>query len=82
MSDAIDYDWLNTELTVARSSGVAYVDPERWICPTSPCPAVIGKFLIMRDQSHMSATFAAALWRKLESAVLLATAQRTTTLIW
>ena len=82
VSDAIDYDWLNTELTVARSSGVAYVDPERWICPTSPCPAVIGKFLIMRDQSHMSATFAAALWRKLESAVLLATAQSTTTLIW
>ena len=82
VSYAIDYGWLNTEFTLARAMGTGFIDPERWICPTSPCPAVIGNFLILRDAGHMTATFAAALWRKLESALVLAASQTTTTLIW
>jgi len=82
VSDAIDYDWLNTEFTVARAMGTGFIDPERWICPTSPCPAVIGNLLVLRDAGHMTATFAAALWRKLESAVVAAASQPATTLIW
>jgi hypothetical protein len=82
VDQAINYDWINTEFTVARLMGTSYIDPERWICPTSPCPAVIGNLLVLRDPGHMTATFAAALWRRLESAVLLAASQSTTTLIW
>ena len=82
VSYAIDYDWLNTEFTLARAMGTGFIDPERWICPTSPCPAVIGNLLVLRDTGHMTATFAAALWRKLESALVLAASQTTTTLIW
>ena len=82
VDQAISYDWLNTEFTVARAMGTGFVDPERWICPTSPCPAVIGNFLVLRDNGHMTATFAAALWRKLETAVFGAASQRTTTLVW
>ncbi len=82
VAQAIDYAWLNTELTVARAMGTGFIDPERWICPTSPCPAIIGHLLVLRDNGHMTATFAAALWRKLETAVLLAASQHATTLIW
>ena len=82
VGQAISYDWLNTEFTVARAMGTGFIDPERWICPTSPCPAVIGNLLVLRDNGHMTATFAAALWRKLEAAVLLAASQRTTALVW
>ncbi len=82
VDQAINYDWINTEFTVARLMGTGYIDPERWICPTSPCPAVIGNLLVLRDPGHMTATFAAALWRRLEAAVTLAASQTTTTLIW
>ncbi len=82
VDQAINYDWINTEFTVARAMGTGYIDPERWICVTSPCPAVIGNLLVMRDNGHMTATFAAALWRRLEAAVVLAASQATTTLIW
>ena len=82
ITQAINYDWLNTEFTVARAMGTGFIDPERWICPTSPCPAVLGNLLILRDNGHMTATFAAALWRRLEAAVLTAASQQGTTLIW
>ncbi len=82
IEQAINYPWLNTEITTAASVGADFIDPERWVCPTSPCPPVLGNLLVFRDQGHLTATFAGALWKKMELAVLRAIAQPTTTLIW
>jgi len=82
VDQAINYPWLNTELTTAASVGALFIDHERWVCPTSPCLPVLGNLLVLRDQGHLTATFADALWRKMEQAVMRAIAQPTTTLVW
>jgi hypothetical protein len=82
VDQAISYPWLNTEITTAASMGADFIDPERWVCPTSPCLPVLGNLLVYRDQGHLTATFAGALWKKMEQAVLRAIAQPTTTLVW
>jgi len=46
---------------VAADSGVGFVDPTRWVCPSDPCPAVIGSFLVLRDDHHLSPPFSRAL---------------------
>jgi hypothetical protein len=67
---AVNYAWLNVELHVALASHVAFIDAERWVCPTSPCPAVIGTHVVFRNPGHVTAAFNRTLWRKLETAVL------------
>jgi peptidoglycan/LPS O-acetylase OafA/YrhL len=36
---------------------VTLVNPARWICADSKCPAVVGNLLVFRDQSHLSVEF-------------------------
>jgi hypothetical protein len=43
---------------VADAAGVAFIDPDRWLCPSEPCPPVIGSTLVYRDKGHMTHTFA------------------------
>jgi peptidoglycan/LPS O-acetylase OafA/YrhL len=69
VSGAIDDRWLRGERSLAAQAGVGFIDPTRWICPTSPCPVVLGNLLVYRDAGHLTATFAAALWHRLESAI-------------
>jgi len=38
-----------------------FVDPTAWLCPSDPCPVVIGRFLVYRDEHHMTVTFAESL---------------------
>lgn len=52
---------LATERTVAAAAGATFIDPTPWLCPTEPCPAVIGRLLVFRDGHHMTTPFAAAL---------------------
>lgn len=52
---------LNAEAQVSSQVGVVMVDPTPWVCPSSPCPVIIGQVLVYRDDQHMTATFAAAL---------------------
>jgi hypothetical protein len=75
LSSAIAYSWLNTEYHVALDTGVAFIDPERWVCPTSPCPLVRGNFVVYRDHGHMTARYAATMWKKLEAAILTVRSQ-------
>jgi hypothetical protein len=70
VSDAINPDWLAEERHAADLAGVDYIDPTLWICPSSPCPVVLGNFLVYRDAGHLTATFAAALATRLGTAVL------------
>jgi SGNH domain (fused to AT3 domains) len=41
----------------AKSAGFAVVDPESWICTATTCPAVVGNYLVYRDDTHLTAKF-------------------------
>jgi hypothetical protein len=62
---AVDPAWTAGEATVAAASGAAFIDPTSWVCRTDPCPAVIGRLLVFRDQHHLTATYARALAERL-----------------
>ncbi len=78
VDDALDPGWLAAERGAAAADGAGFIDPTPWVCPTSPCPAVIGDLLVYRDGGHMTATFAAALSGRLERAILKEVADRPT----
>ena len=67
---AIDEAWLAVEQQVVAQTGVGFIDPTTWVCPSSPCPAVIGNLLVYQNAGHLTATFAAALTDRLGSAIL------------
>jgi peptidoglycan/LPS O-acetylase OafA/YrhL len=62
---AVDTAWLAIEAAVAEEADATYIDPTAWVCPTGPCPAVIGRFLVYRDTHHLATPFAAALASRL-----------------
>jgi hypothetical protein len=39
------------------ASHVTTIDPTRWLCTSTTCPAVVGNILVYRDATHMSATY-------------------------
>ena len=73
LSDAIDRSWMAAEQLVTAASGVRYVDPTPLVCPSDPCPVVIGRVLVYRDEHHLTATFSAVLARRLGLALHLGT---------
>jgi len=76
VKSAINTAWLAEEHLLAASEGVGFIDPTPWVCPSSPCPVVLGNLLVYRDAGHLTATFAAALADRLEQAVLADLARR------
>jgi peptidoglycan/LPS O-acetylase OafA/YrhL len=70
VEDAINPAWLALESNAASTTGTGFIDPQRWVCPSNPCPVVLGNLLIYRDAGHLTATFAAALAGQLGSAIL------------
>jgi len=66
LSEAITPAWTATERTVSTETGSTFIDPTSWLCPTVPCPAVIGNVLVYRDGHHMTTPFARALAPYLE----------------
>ena len=72
VADAINTSWLELERATADRTGAGFIDPQGWVCPTSPCPVVLGRFLIYRDAGHMTATFSRALGDRLGVAILVA----------
>jgi hypothetical protein len=62
-------DRLAADAQIAAATGATFVDPTPWMCVTDPCPAVIGRFLVYRDEHHMTATFARALASRLLDAL-------------
>ena len=67
---AIDATWLAAEHTVVHETGVGFIDPTEWVCPTNPCPPVIGNLLVYQNGGHLTATFAASLSGRLGAAIL------------
>jgi hypothetical protein len=64
---AVTPSWTAGEASVAAAADVGFVDPTAWVCRTDPCPAVIGRLLVFRDQHHLTATYARALATRLEA---------------
>ena len=69
VADAISNDWVAVETQIASTNSVPLIKPQLWVCPTSPCPVVIGKILTYFDTGHMTATFSQALAGRLKSAI-------------
>ena len=57
----VDAAWLRAEAGLAAQAGATFVDPTDWACPTDPCPVVIGRYLVFRDQHHLATPFVTAL---------------------
>lgn len=66
--EAVVPERLADDARVAGDTGAVFVDPTGWLCFTDPCPAVIGRFLVYRDEHHMTATYARALARRFAEA--------------
>lgn len=69
-SVAVNEAWLATEQRAAEVSYAGFIDPTRWVCPSSPCPVVIGHVLVFRDQGHLTAIFARTLGDRLRAAII------------
>jgi peptidoglycan/LPS O-acetylase OafA/YrhL len=67
----VDGAWLGVEARLAEAAGAAFVDPTDWACPTDPCPVVIGRYLVFRDQHHLATPFVTALRSRLAVALHL-----------
>jgi len=66
-AQAVDAGHAALEAGVAASTGSAFIDPTAWVCRTDPCPVVFGRFLIYRDQGHITRTYAAGLAAQLSA---------------
>ncbi|MFP5342382.1 MAG: acyltransferase family protein [Candidatus Limnocylindria bacterium] len=64
--EAVDEGRQATERGVAQAEGATYIDPTGWLCPSDPCPSIIGRLLVYRDEHHMTTPFARALAPYLE----------------
>ena len=49
--------------------GATFVDTTSWLCPSEPCPMVIGRYLVYRDTNHLAMPFAWALASRLDDAL-------------
>ena len=71
MGVAIDRGRLDADLRAATTTGATFVDPSAWVCPSDPCPPIIGRTLVYREEDHLTATFAAQLAARLQAALAL-----------
>ena len=44
-------------LASVAASGIPSIDPEHWLCTSDTCPAIVGNYLVYRNNTHMSADF-------------------------
>jgi len=75
VSNAINPEWLALEKSVSVTEKIGFIDPEWWVCPSSPCPVTYNNFLIYQDGGHLTATFATTLAVPLNAAITAATSK-------
>jgi len=62
LPEAIDTEvWGTSLVRAAEISGAGLVDLNDLVCPSEPCPAVVGGVLAYRDTDHLSRTFVRSL---------------------
>ena len=64
-----DEPWLAREEARALAGGATFVDTAAWLCPTEPCPLVIGRYLVYRDTNHIALPLSWALTSRLDAAL-------------
>jgi len=69
VAKAISNDWIAIETQIASQNSIQLIKPQMWVCPTDPCPVVIGNILTYFDAGHMTATFAQALAGELKTTI-------------
>jgi SGNH domain (fused to AT3 domains) len=62
---AIHPERIRRDRAAAAQAGVSYRQTNHLSCPYDPCPIVIEKTLVAHDGGHMTARYAASLWRGL-----------------
>jgi peptidoglycan/LPS O-acetylase OafA/YrhL len=67
---AIEPGWIDLERAAAESHGATFVDVDAWICPSDPCPLVIGRYAVFADTNHITRPFVQGLTARLEAALL------------
>ncbi len=60
-ADVVDPAYEAVEKTVTAETGVDLLSTADLLCPADVCPLVFGQYLVYRDQSHITATFATVL---------------------
>jgi peptidoglycan/LPS O-acetylase OafA/YrhL len=68
-SQHIDADYSQLESTAASAASVDLISANDWLCPDGVCPLVMGRYLIYRDTTHVTATFMEILAARLEWAL-------------
>jgi hypothetical protein len=66
VSHAISTVRTANDRAIAAEVGVSFKTTARLVCPYDPCPVVIDRFLLTRDDDHLSPPFSAALSRGVE----------------
>lgn len=70
LSMALSPYWQSLEQGIAKDEAIPTIDPTFWVCPTDPCPVVIGNLLVFSDGGHLTATFAQALAKRMGNAIV------------
>ena len=60
-ADLVHPERAATEQAAAAAAGAGLIDPTALVCGATTCPAVSGNLLVWRDESHVTATYAAFL---------------------
>ncbi len=68
-SAAYGWRYRRREAEAARLTGATLIDLSAAVCPTDPCPPVVGSMLAYRDHHHLTATFARSLVDAFEAAL-------------
>ena len=66
---ALDPAWLTAEQAAAETLGATFVDTAAWVCPSDPCPAIIGPYVVYADTNHLTRPFVDALTSRLDAAI-------------
>ncbi len=69
LKQAADASRLAADHTVADASGARFVDATAWVCPSDPCPPIIGNLLVNREQDHLTSAFVDSLAPRLDAAL-------------
>jgi peptidoglycan/LPS O-acetylase OafA/YrhL len=65
-----DDAWLAGERARTEAAGATFVDTASWLCPTEPCPLVLGRYLVYRDTNHLALPLSWALTARLDAALV------------
>jgi peptidoglycan/LPS O-acetylase OafA/YrhL len=68
-SEVVDTAYAGFEAALTSELGIQLVSPTDWLCPGDACPLVRGKYLVFRDDQHLTATWVELLAPLLNAAI-------------